>query len=157
MLPHEKIKIEHAIIPEMIRRGAAIIVMELPERKEAYAKTIETSSKIVEYYLGNIHLECNRKLYKSLYKLASKLDDHFRANKYLVLKQNIVLSKWANALIEAEQLEITIEEYKKLIVELYNINEEGFNRDGDEFIKFDNSAAKQVGKIHAIAQQEGYF
>lgn len=157
MLPFEKIKIEHSIVAELVRRGAAIIALEMPERKKAYTKTIETSGKIVEYYMGNPHLKCNKKLYKKLYGLADKLDQHFHANKYNVLKQNIVLSKWANALIEAEQLDVEIEEYKQLIIELYNINEEGFKRDGDEFIKFDTSAAKQVSKVHAIAQSEGYF
>lgn len=153
---NDKTRIENAIIPMLIFNTIQNIVDKYPSQKEFYEKAIEITRQTTNQYLEDLDKKKEAKRHKRLARIARKIYKYFQDNKYDTRKALLVLTLWAFALAEKDALELYAVEYVELLQELDATFDTGYDVI-ENFDKIHASAAKQVGKIHSIVQQEGYF
>jgi len=120
-------------------------------------KPFEAHVRVTKRYIKE-QLGCDRKLERRLNRVGNRCADYFASQKYDTRKAFITITYWGLLLYRNRGVVV---ERKGDIYQLWREFYKTIVHDGirmvPNFQSIFDSAVKQVGKVHLIAQEEGYF
>ncbi len=151
-------RIEDALLPCLFRHASVCHIEECPEVADYYKDALEILDETIQRCFSGLTVKHNIALIRRLSRAIHKVNEYFVKNKFTTRKMFLTLSEWIKALLEGEA--ITYDETDRIWIYLHDLGEIIINHGYGEienFAKIDESAINHVPKVHAIAQQQGYY
>jgi hypothetical protein len=154
-------RIEDALIPQLMC-GAFNTFIEDSEQKgdkrsvQEFQEALRICREEVRYSFVGLDIKNQRKLLNRFSKIYDKIEEYTRRQEFGARKLLLVMTKWADALLEADGYVLKRLEFYDLLQASYD----AFNDRRENTTDFDEqnkSANKQMQKIHKLAQDNEYF